>query len=137
MLKKMIWKMNPTLRQLYVGLIIYFSVAAIIGLIVATDRLGWMLGLLLGVIASGCFAYHMYSTLDIGLDMPEKAAQRYILSRSCLRLFMMLVVAYIGLFVEAISFLGVVLGLLGLKFSALMQPLVSIYITNKIFREGE
>lgn len=136
-MKSKIWNMNNVLRDLYVGLLLYFLIVSVLGVVLVTDKLGYVLGVLVGVCASFGFAYHMYRTLDKGLDMPEKAAQRYVLSRSCIRLFMMLVVAYVGLFVEGLSFLGVVLGLFGLKISALMQPLVSIYITNKIFREGE
>ncbi len=129
--------MNSALRDLYVGLILYFFAVSLLGLLVVEDKPGFLLGLLFGVLCSFGLAYHMYRTLDKGLSMEAKAAEKYILSRSSFRLFMMLVAAYMGLFLDFLSFPGVVLGLFGLKASALLEPLVSMNITNKIFREGE
>ncbi|MDE5966128.1 MAG: ATP synthase subunit I [Lachnospiraceae bacterium] len=135
-MKRKLWEMNSALRDLYVGLTIYFVLASLVGVFVVEDKAGFLTGLLFGVLVSFGLVYHMYRTLDRGLDMETKDAEKYILSQSSFRLFMMLVAAYIGLFVEFLSFPGVVLGLFGIKVSALMQPLVSINITNKIFREG-
>lgn len=128
---------NETLKDLILGIGLYFVVISLIGVVVVEDKAGYILGVFFGSAVAVGMAVHMYQSLDKGLDMDPSSAQKYIFSRSMLRLFMMLVAAYIGIWLPWLSFIGVVLGLFGLKFTGLMQPLVSAYITKKIFREGE
>lgn len=135
--KRNISSINETLKDLIFGIGLYFVIISLIGLVIVEDKTGYILGTMFGSIVAVGMAFHMYASLDKGLDMDPDSAQKYIVSRSMLRLFMMLAAAYIGIWLPWLSFIGVVLGLFGLKFAALMQPLVSAYITKKIFREGE
>ncbi len=136
-IKHYIWSMDAVLRDLITGICIYFVLISLLGVFIVENIPGYVFGALLGSLTSIGLAMHMYSSLDRGLDMEPDAAQKYIFSRSMMRLFLMLAAAYLGLQISQISFIGVGLGLFGLKVSGLMQPLVSAYITNKIFREGE
>lgn len=136
-LKHNINGIDEVLKDLILGIGLYFVVISLLGLIIVEDKAGYILGTVFGSAVALGMAVHMYQSLDKGLDMDPNSAQKYIFSRSMLRLFMMLTAAYIGIWLPWLSFIGVVLGLFGLKFAALMQPLVSAYITKKFFREGE
>lgn len=136
-MKRYINGIDEILRDLIFGIGLYFVVISLIGLAVVEDKAGYIMGAFFGSAWAVGMAVHMYLSLDKGLDMDPDSAQKYIFSRSMLRLFMMLVAVFLGALIPGLSFIGVVLGLLGLKVSALMQPLVSAYITKKIFREGE
>lgn len=136
-MKRYISDIDEVLRDLIFGIALYFIVISLLGLLIVDDRPAYVLGTLVGCVASCATAVHMYRSLDRGLDMDPDAAGKYIFRQSMLRLFMMLVVVYISLLLPFVSPVGVVLGLLGLKLSGLMRPLVSSYITTKIFREGE
>lgn len=136
-LKKRLYSMDAVLRDLIFGIVLSFVLITLAGLLLVEDKAGYVLGTLFGSAAAIGLALHSYCSLDKGLDMDPDSAKKYIFSRSMIRLFAMLVVAYLGLMLPVFSFPGVVLGLFGLKVSALMQPLVSEYITKKIFREGE
>lgn len=136
-MRRYISGIDAVLRDLIFGIVLYFAVISLIGLLIVEDKTGYFLGALVGSASAAGLAVHMYLSLDKGLDMDPDSAQKYIFSRSMLRLFMMLVVAALGAMIPGLSMIGVILGLLGLKVSGLMQPLVSAYITKKIFREGE
>lgn len=136
-IKSFIWKLDAVLRDLIIGIGFYFVLISLLELFIVKDKTGFILGTLLGCVVAAGLSVHMYSSLDRGLDMDSDSAQKYIFSRSMLRLFMMLVVLFLGAVIPGLSVIGVAFGLLGLKVSALMQPLVSAYITKKIFREGE
>ena len=56
--------------------------------------------------------------------------------RSMLRLLVMLVAALAGIKCKAISFPGVIIGILGLKISAHLHMYTNLYITKKIRRKG-
>lgn len=136
-IKQYISDIDEVLRDLIFGIALYFIVISLIGVLVVEDRLAFVLGALTGCVVSCVMAVHMYRSLDRGLDMDPDAAGKYIFRQSMLRLFMMLVAVYLSLLLPRVSPVGVILGLLGLKLSGLMRPLVSSYITTKIFREGE
>ncbi len=89
------------------------------------------LSLLVGAIGAGIQAYSIYDTLDRALDLPEKNAKAFAMSRSMMRLLMCLVLMAVGIYIHWTSFAGVCIGLLGLKISAFFNPLIR-KLVNKI-----
>ncbi len=129
-------KVKDTLIELFIGIGIYFVITEIVGLIFVENKLTYTAGLLLGVVGAALLATHMYVTLNKGLDMEKDAATKYIKSNSFLRLAIMLLILLVGRAITHISFLAVIIGLLGLKIGAFMQPLVNKFISTKINKEG-
>ena len=128
---KAIW----TVIDLWIGLIIYFVIFEIIGLIFVAKRIPYTLGLFLGSMTAAFMAWNMFVSIDQALDMPEKNAQKFTKKKSLFRWLVMLVVAFAGMRLEFISFPAVITGILGLKISAFFQPYTNCYIT-KILKKG-
>ena len=128
---KAVW----TLIDLWIGIILYFIIFEIIGLIFVPNRITYTLGLLTGCVTAGFLAWHMYSILDTALDMAQEDAVNYSKKYSALRLLVMLVVALAGMKFSLLSFPAVIIGILGLKISAFFQPYTNLYITKKIFKK--
>ena len=128
---KAVW----TLIDLWIGIILYFIIFEIIGLIFVSNRITYTLGLLTGCVTAGFLAWHMYSILDTALDMAQEDAVNYSKKYSALRLLVMLVVALAGMKFSLLSFPAVIIGILGLKISAFFQPYTNLYITKIIFKK--
>lgn len=129
---KAIW----TVLDLWIGLGIYFVIFEIIGLIFVENRIPYTIGLILGCFTAAFLAWNMFVSIDQALDMSEHDAIKYTKRKSILRALVMLVVAFVGMRVLWISFPGVIIGILGLKISAFLQPYTNSHITKRIFKKG-
>lgn len=125
-----------TFVDLFIGIIIYFIIFEIIGLIFVENRLSYSIGLLLGSGVAAFLAWHMFISLDDALDLAQEDAVKYIRKRSLLRWLVMLAAAFLGIKLKTISFPAVIIGILGLKIAAFCQPLTNSHITKKIKKEG-
>lgn len=115
---------HRVLKQLYIGIAMFFVIFAILGLIFMRPVWIFELSLLAGCLA-GCFmAYNMYDVLDRALDLEARKAKGFVTIRSFLRLGICLVLMAIAVKISWVSFTGVTIGLLGLKVSAFFNPLV-------------
>lgn len=108
----------------YIGIGIYAILVEVTGIFFSENILSYTLGLLFGVLASVFLFHHMAKTLDYALDLQEGQASKYVKRQSFLRLLTMLAVLTIGMITQQLSFLTVLLGLLGLKVGALMTPFI-------------
>lgn len=131
----MIRKLNPTLRDLIAGIIACNMIQMLVGLLFSSNRLSFALGTLAGGTVAVGIAIHMYCTLDKGLDMQPDAAKKYITMQSILRLCVIFLVGAVAMWVPDLHFLAVIFGVLSLKVSALMQPVIHKCIT-RIVGEG-
>lgn len=104
------------------GLAIYAVGVEVVGIIFSEDALSYTLGLAIGVVAAILIFLHMAWTLDRAMDYPESEATKYVRMQTFLRLAVMLLIMLPGVFVQGISFIPLVLGLLGLKIGALIAP---------------
>ena len=82
---KAIW----TVIDLWIGLIIYFVIFEIIGLIFVEKRIPYTLGLFLGSMTAAFMAWNMFVSIDQALDMPEKNAQKFTKKKSLFRWLVM------------------------------------------------
>ena len=126
-------KMSQTCKQLTVGVIVIDTIIMIIGGVIAGLTSGVWLQFVLGVLLGGSFsvvlARHMDSSIDNALDMEEERATKYLRNRTIIRYVLMLLVLVLTLTVpQVFNVIGVLLGILALKFSAYAQPLTSKYI---------
>lgn len=112
------------LMQLYIGIAIYFAVFGILGVIFMRPIWLFMLSLFIGCAAACFIAYNMYDVLDRALELETGKAKSFVTVRSMIRLGICLVLMAAGIMVDWVSFVGVTVGLLGLKVSAFMNPLV-------------
>ena len=115
-------QVKETMKGFFIGIGIYAVLIEIVGIFFSDDILSYTLGLLFGVAIAILLIIHMAKTLDQALDLPQIEANKYTKKQSFLRLFIMLIAMIIGLRIKYFNFITVVLGLLGLKFGALLAP---------------
>lgn len=125
-------EIKETLTSLLAGIfglsLLFFAV----GVFIARDKIAWSLGLSFGFIGAVVMAVHLTMTLKNQMDMDAKSGNKYMIKNTMLRFIFMAVLIYISLKVSRISFIGVLLGILTLKMSALLQP----YINKKLSKKG-
>ena len=115
-------KINETLLELLLGIMLWGVFWQAGGVWFVTDKAGCSLGLWLGIITAGLCAVHMYRSLDRALDLSEKDAQRYVMSRNMMRYGLIMAVLLVLMITEAGNPLCCFLGVMGLKAAAYLQP---------------
>lgn len=121
---------KQTLQELLIG-IAFFSVLFLMGNLFASNRPAYTLGLVLGSLIAAAMSGHMYHSMEEAMLYEEDAAAKKVKKGSLFRgLLMMAGLAAALLLPEWFSILGVIFGVLSLKFSAYLQPL-----THKVLQK--
>lgn len=125
-MKEKITRINRTLFELEVGIVIFGLVCQIFAL-GFKDKAGYSLGLWLGTGIAMLGAFHMWWSLDRALELPERAAVKSMSVHNILR-YTLIAAALALIAVSGIAQpLAAFLGIMGLKASAYMH-----FITRKI-----
>lgn len=127
---------NETLLDLIFGCLVYSILFEIIGLLLVPNKGSYSAGLFLGTAVALGLGVSMAKGLEKCLVMEESQARKSMTVRSMARLLVMLVAALAGMKCKAISFSGVIIGILGLKISAHLHMYTNLYITKKIRKKG-
>ena len=128
---------KETLRDLQTGIVLLVILLEIAGILFASGKMSFCLGSLLGGIVAILLSIHMYTTLDTALEMEEGAATKYVRKKTGIRMIIMGLAVICGcIFPEVFHVLGVAAGILTLKISAYLQPMIHKYIVVKIFHKG-
>ncbi len=121
---------NSTLIAMIIGVGIFFLIATIPVLIFTNDKLKGWLGLLGGSVMSILMILHMNYTLTRSTYM-EKNQSAYLSGNSVARLLVVGVILAVTVITGWANYWTMFVGLMGLKFSAYAQPLIT-RIINKI-----
>lgn len=129
-------RMSETCKQLLIGIIVICVLFMIVGGFLASriagEGLQFVLGVLLGGIIAMVLAGHMDHSIQSALDRDEDGATKFTRKMSAIRFLIMAVTLVVALsFPKVFHIIGVLLGILALKFSAYAQPLTSKYISTK------
>lgn len=112
-------------REMLAGLVIWMAVIMLLLAIVAEHKLAALAGVLVGTAAAAGLALHMYRHLDIALDMDAKHAQTHTQVAAFQRMFIMAAVIGVSMVFSGYAHpVGVVLGLFGIKATALLNPVI-------------
>lgn len=120
------------LKELYIGIGLAAIFFLILGIIVMRPFWIFALGLLAGCVGAGIWLYGMYDVLNRALDLDREGAKKFVTIRSILRLVLIMAFMGIALVIHWNAFVGVAIGLLSLKISALMNPFVKKYVTKTV-----
>lgn len=121
-------QVKQTLKELYIGIGLVSVLLLVVGNLILGGNLRFTLGALAGIVTAACLAGYMYHSVLIAAEYPEKQAAGYMKRSSFIRLVIM--IAVIGLaiyFLQLYGLFGAVLGILTLKLSALLWPVVHKY----------
>lgn len=121
--------MNQTLKCLLIGIIISMVVVSIIGLLITDNKLSFVLGEVLGSVIAIMLAFHMNATVYRAVEMGEEGAQKYTKRMAFLRFVIMGCAVVVALtFPKVFNIFGTLLGIMGLKVSAYLQPLTNRFL---------
>lgn len=126
---------KQTLYELLAGIVVCLIVF-LLGNLIVSNHLAYNLGLLLGGIVAAVMSGHMYSSLNEAVLYDKETAEKKVKFSSLIRMLIMVAaLAAAALLPDIFSFVAVVLGISGLKFSAYLQPLTH-KVLNKIINKG-
>lgn len=126
-MKEKIVRINRTLFELEVGILIFGAACQLVGVFLPIDRKAYSIGLWMGILIAMVSAFHMWWSLDRALDLEERHAVKIMSTHNILR-YSLIAVAFILIAMSKIANpLSAFLGIMGLKVSAYMH-----FITKKI-----
>lgn len=110
-------------KDLIVGMILFGVIVQIV-LLFFPDRIYHAIGLWIGVIMGIISSIHMRTVVEEAVYMEDKSAASYVRNRSILRYLLTAVVFGIVLYFDFASILTLLIGIMGLKVSAYLQPVI-------------
>ena len=116
-------KADTTVKEMWIGIAVWGFVCELATVWLVKDRACCALGLLIGCILAAAGIYHMWRTIDRALDLGD-GAQKFMTARSWMRYVLFIVVFAVLMVTDAASPLTAFLGLMGMKMSAYLQPIV-------------
>ncbi|MBE5943474.1 MAG: hypothetical protein E7258_01000 [Lachnospiraceae bacterium] len=118
------------LKELYIGILICTAIFLVIGCIFMRPIWIYALGILVGGAGACAQAYGIYDTLDLILSMDPKSAKGKATLKSITRILICLILMTVAIVLHWAAFVGVTIGLLTLKFSAMINPFIRKHITK-------
>ncbi|MEE1079472.1 MAG: hypothetical protein UIC64_10550 [Agathobacter sp.] len=121
----MLRRINESLPELVIGIVIYGVVLQLGGIWFVSDKIYYSIGLWVGIFTAIGMAINIAIVLQdsIGFD-GSKAAKGRIVAKSAIRYIVVVVLFFILGYFKLGNLIAAFLGVLGLKISAYMQPLI-------------
>lgn len=116
-------KTDPTLVELWIGIFIY-GVVFEVALLLFSREPSYSIGLWIGVFLAAAGAFHMWWSLDRGLDMPEKDAVKSLGIQNITRYVILVIVVAVLIYTELANPIFTFCGYMGMKASAYLNPLI-------------
>ena len=121
--------LNETLKELFIGIFFYGIIIEITGLCLVRQKGYFSIGLWFGILLALAAAFHMWRSLDIGMDLGESAG-KYVISRNLIR-YGVIVIAFGALCITDLGNpLAAFAGIMGLKAGAYLQPFTHKIMTK-------
>lgn len=119
---------NETLLEMWLGTVL-FGVVCQVGLVwFIKDKLGYSLGLWLGIVAALLTILHLSVSLDKALDLGEGGAKKHMVTQNLVRYFVLIIFLVVLMITDFANPLAAFLGLMGVKAGAYLQP-----VLHKVF----
>ena len=116
-------KIDQTLLELWLGILAYGAVFEIVLLFFSRNP-AYSIGLWIGVFLAMAGAFHMWWSLDRGLDLPEKEAVKSLGAQNIIRYAVLVLVIGALMFVDFANPIFAFFVYMGMKVSAYLNPLV-------------
>ncbi|MCR5754568.1 MAG: hypothetical protein K6G30_07145 [Acetatifactor sp.] len=127
-------KINRTLLEMLIGLIIWGIILQVGGAFLAKEQGVYARSLWFGILLACAGVLHMYRTLDRALGLGEKEASKAIFRGYLFRYGAFVLILGIIMVTEVLNPLVVFLAYVGMKVTAYLQPFTH-KLCNKIFHE--
>lgn len=126
-------KIDSTLSELFIGIILWGVLCQISGVWFVKDKVGYSLGLWIGIFLALAAGFHMWWALDKALDFTQDAAVKIMVKYNIIRYLIIVLVLAVVMITDVANPLTAFLGLIGLKVAAYIQPFTN-KISSKILR---
>ncbi len=127
--KTMKKKIDPTLLELWTGILAYGVVFEIV-LLFFSRKLSYSMGLWIGVFLAVAGAFHMWWSLNRGLDMSEKDAVKSLSAQRLIRYAILVIVMAVLIYTDFANPIFAFCGYMGMKASAYLNPLIHRLISK-------
>lgn len=117
-----IGSIDKTLLELSLGVFTWGIICQAVGIWPVEDKLGYSIGLWIGVFMALAAAVHMWWSLDKSLDYGRDAAVKIMTKHNVIRYLVIVVVLALVMVSGFANPLSAFLGLMGLKVAAYLQP---------------
>lgn len=112
-----------SLMEVLIGIWLLAVIVILAGVFFVSNPLAYVLGEIVGSLTASAMMLHLYHSIDIELDLPEKQAVNHSRGMGIIRSVVEIAVLFVSFFVAKwISPYTVLAGLLARKFAALMVP---------------
>ena len=129
-------KKNRTLLEMFTGILFWGIACQLVGMIFVQDRIYYAVSLWFGILLALISTIHMYRSFDRALDYGEAGAGKRIFGGYMIRYVSFAVILFITMVTEVMNPLVVFLAYMGLKVTALIQP-ITHKLYNKMFHETD
>ncbi len=123
-------KIDPTLLELWLGILAYGAVFEIV-LLFFSGEPAYSLGLWIGVFLALAGAFHMWWSLDRGLALPEKEAVKSVGAQNIIRYVILAAVMAVLMCTDFANPIFAFCGYMGMKASAYLNPLIHRLRANR------
>ena len=123
-------EIKPILLEFLAVLGIYGAAAGAAGMVTSGGSVYFLGGILTGLFLAACLVLNMYLTIDTALDLDPESANKYMVRRTLVRKFLTVLVAAAGIRIHMLTFSGIILGVLGIKIAAYLQPMIHSRISG-------
>lgn len=133
---KKIWnKIDRTLLEMMLGIVLWIVLWQIVGVWFVTDKFLSSLALWIGGLLAELSAVHMYYVLDRALSADERGAQKMVMCHSMIRYVVIVGVLVVTGITKTLNPLLVFLGIMGLKAAAYEQPFIHRFLRKEKNKE--
>lgn len=129
-------KIDPTLLELWIGILAY-GVAFELALLLFARNPAYGIGLWIGIFLALAGAYHMWWSLDRGLELPEKAAVKSLSAQNIIRYVVLAAALAVLMCTNFGNPIFTFCGYMGMKVSAYLNPLIHRIRAGKGERKEE
>ena len=114
-------KINPTLFDLCLGILLYGIVFQLV-LLIFSRKTSYSLGLWIGVLLAVAGAVHMWWSIDKGMNQVSKQAAKTVGTNNLIRYLVLVVVTFILIYTDFANPIFMFCGYMGMKVSAYLNP---------------
>lgn len=123
-------KIDRTLSELFAGILLYGVICETVGIFFVKNKIYYTIGAWYGILLAVFMAWHMWRSLDRGLDLGEAGAPKYFARANSIRYFVVAAAYIILAILDFGSPIAAFFTILSLKAAAYLQPL-----THKCFKK--
>lgn len=123
MIKKLS-NINSALPGLLAGIVLFGAASQLVGVFLVTEKANYSIGLWIGVLVAIFMSFHMAFSLNNAVDMGEKGAQTAVTRQNIIRYLIVVLILGILMITEVGNPIAAFVGVMGLKVSAYLYPIV-------------